>query len=152
MSINSLLVLRDLSLFLATIGKQSFCVYLTVRVECCKKIIKDHLAGDNVPDTAYQNFTMSVYCFPNPDEGRQKMIISSIGFSENQMSEYFIRMTDMEKVQTCRKCVEGAKEMGLGGHCFSFYCLFVGAQLENKVADVLSMKGKTGGPVGTVRT
>ena len=79
------------------------------------------------------------------------MIISSIGFSENQMSEYFIRMTDLEKVQTCRKCVEGAREMGLAGHWFIFYCSFVGAHLENKVGDVLSMKGKKGQVAGTVR-
>src|SRR6185437_14480520 len=45
----------------------------------------------------FQTFTRSVYCFPDPTSGKQALIISAIGYSENQMSEYYIRMTDLEK-------------------------------------------------------
>src|SRR6185437_2618210 len=97
---------------------------LTLRVECCKKIIKEKLAGPKVPDSAFQTFTMSVYCFPNPKDGKQAMIISSIGYSENQMAEYYIRMTDLEKVQTCKRCLEGAQEIGLQGDSVALFIFF----------------------------
>ena len=105
----------------ATIGKQVLYWFnLHVSVECCKKIIKEKLAGPKVPDAAFQTFTMSVYCFPDPASGKQALIISAIGYSENQMSEYYIRMTDLEKIQTCKRCMDGAMLMGMKGLLFDF--------------------------------
>ena len=123
---------------------------MTVRVEICKKIIKDQLAGDKVADSAFQSFTMSVYCFPDPTQGKQAMIISAIGYSENQTSEYFIR-TDLEKSRLLESVLRVRKRWVFEVQNLASY-LLVGDMLENKVADVLSMKGKTGKAVGTVRT
>jgi len=59
---------------------------------------------------------MSVYCFPDPLDGKQAMIISAIGYAENQMAVYYIRMTDLEKIQTCKRCMDGGLQIGLKGY------------------------------------
>ena len=49
------------------------------------------------------------------------MIIQAIGYSENAMAEFYIRMNDCEKLRTARNCMDGAKEMGLAGPFYLYF-------------------------------
>jgi hypothetical protein len=46
---------------------------------------------------------MDVYCFPDPSNAAQRLLIRQIGSQENEMQATFIRMSDADKLITCRR-------------------------------------------------
>ena len=65
----------------------------------------------------YRWFWMQLFCFPNPKDANQRLAIRSIGSVENEMQALFIKVSDLDKLITCRRNVQDAKKMGIKGMC-----------------------------------
>ena len=57
----------------------------------------------------------SVYCFPNPNDHAQRLLIRQIGSEENEMQATFIKMSDADKLITCRRNIKDLYSSDLKG-------------------------------------
>jgi hypothetical protein len=109
----------------------------------CRRIICLELIKEGHPDSAtrLRRFWMNVYCFPEPDEPAQRLIIRQIGSQENEMQATFIKMSDADKLVTCRRNMN------------DFAAGMVGDKLEKHMGQVLGLiKVGKQDPQGTVKT
>ena len=63
----------------------------------------------------FRDFYMSVFCFPDPLDPQQRLAIRTIGSVENEAQENFMRMSDPDKLMTCRANVQDAMRLNLIG-------------------------------------
>ena len=71
---------------------------------------------DKENEKRYRDFWMQLFCFPNPDDPQQRMAIRSIGSVENETQALCMKMSDVDKLITCRRNVEDAMKSGIVGN------------------------------------
>ena len=99
-------------LCLATTGWFLFLDILFRRLICLEL-----MQEDKEHEQRYRSFWMQLFCFPNPKDAYQRLAIRSIGSVENEMQAIFMKMSDMDKLITCRRNVQDAKKMNITGMC-----------------------------------
>ena len=99
-----------LMLFLATIG---WCFFIDILFRIiCLELMEE----DKENEKRYREFWMQLYCFPDPDDPQQRMAIRSIWSVENEMQAMYTRISDVDKLITCRRNVEDAMKSGIVGN------------------------------------
>ena len=78
----------------------------------CKEIINGGL--HKFPDL-FREFSMTIYCFDEPHNPEQSLLIKAIGTTSNELADVVIKMQDHEKLQACRDCVTRAKKLNIQG-------------------------------------
>ena len=74
----------------------SFRFLISCRRLICLELIKEKHAESN---TRLRQF----YCFPDPGSTAQRLLIRQIGSEENETQSMFIKMSDADKLITCRR-------------------------------------------------
>jgi hypothetical protein len=64
------------------------------------------MAEDPENEARYRDFWMQLFCFPNPEDPNQRLAIRSIGSVENEMQAVYMKMSDVDKLITCRRNVQ----------------------------------------------
>ena len=74
---------------------------------CCRRLICLELIKEQHPDSEgrLRKFWMDVYCFPEPSNPAQRLLIRQIGSQEDEMQAMFIKMSDADKLVTCKRNV-----------------------------------------------
>ena len=62
-----------------------------------------------------KKFWMEVYCFPDPSSRSQRLVIRQIGSEENELQATFIRMSDADKLITCKRNLQDVREEDMKG-------------------------------------
>ena len=88
----------------------SFQFLISCRRIICLELIKEHHPGSQ---TRLKILVM--YCFIEPSRPAQKLLIRQIGSQENEMQATFIRMSDADKLITCRRNLQDVQEDVLRG-------------------------------------
>ena len=103
------------------------------------EVIKE---GHPESETRLRKFWMSVYCFPEPSNPSQRLLIRQIGSQENEMQATFLKMSDADKLVTCKRNLADVSAKNLHGDA-----------LELHMGEVLGMiKVGKKDPQGTVKT
>ena len=98
-----------------------------------------------------RRFWMEVYCFPDPTDRAQRIVIRQIGSEENELQATFIKMCDADKLITCRRNLQDVSEELTG--LFIFFFISLGADLHLYMGNILGvLKAGSGEVVGTVKT
>ena len=92
----------------------------------CRRVICLELIKEKHPDskTRLQKFWMGVYCFPDPNNRAQRILIRQIGSQENEMQATFIKMSDADKLSTCRRNMKDLHASDLKGSLMSLTNFF----------------------------
>jgi len=71
----------------------------------CRRLICLELIKEKHPESKGRlwQFWMSVYCFRDPSNQAQRLLIRQIGSEENETQSMFIKMSDADKLITCRR-------------------------------------------------
>ena len=78
----------------------------------CKEII-DHKLHEN--PALFRHFQMQIYCFPNPKDAKQLLLIKSLGSSENELSKIYVEMRDWEQLTVVREGLINARKAEMKG-------------------------------------
>ena len=74
--------------------------------------------------TRLRKFWMDIYCFPDPTNSVQRVLIRQIGSQENEMQATFIKMSDADKLITCRRNMKDLHASDLKGSLMSLINFF----------------------------
>ena len=144
-------VLLVLMLSLETIGMLmvSFSFLVSRRIICLELIKEKHPASKRL-----RTFWMCVYCFPDPSSAAQKLAIRSIGSVENEMQSTYCKMSDADRLITCkRNRIDAEETLKLKGEIDWFSSNILGQALEAHLGQILGLtKKNTKDPSGTVKT
>ena len=90
----------------------SFRFLISCRRVICLELIKEKHEDSK---TRLHQFWMTIYCFPDPSNHAQRLVIRQIGSQENEMQATFIRMSDADKLITCRRNMKDLQASDLKG-------------------------------------
>jgi hypothetical protein len=65
--------------------------------------------------TRLKKFWMEVYCFSDSSNRNQRLIIRQIGSEENELQATFIKMSDADKLITCRRNLKDVRDEDIKG-------------------------------------
>ena len=87
----------------------------------CRRIICLELIKERHADSEgrLRKFWMDVYCFPDPKDRVQRVVIRQIGAQENELQATFIKMSDADKLITCRRNLLDVQDTDLKGSLIS---------------------------------
>ena len=75
-------------------------------------------------DGRLRRFWMEVYCFPDPSDKAQRLLIRQIGSEENELQATFIKMCDADKLITCRRNLQDVNDEEMKGALNSYLNFF----------------------------
>ena len=83
----------------------------------CRRVICLELIKEKHPEseTRLRKFWMEVYCFPDPSSRSQRLVIRQIGSEENELQATFIRMSDADKLITCKRNLQDVRDEDMKG-------------------------------------
>jgi len=95
---------------------------------------------------------MSVYCFPDIKDHKQRLAIRTIGSMENEIQAHFLKMSDPDKLVTAKRNIADAIQLGIKGRLIYYSHSLAGESLEAHIAETLGLVKKgSNEPPGTVK-
>ena len=115
---------KALMSFLAITGFCFFCLMSLFRVSVAREILAE-LPPDSRDRQFYQEFMMSIYCFPDSEDPTQLSMIRGLAFVENVIRDLKVEVASHEMLANVRREGFRAKALypKLGGK-FSLFCCF----------------------------
>ena len=106
--------------FLAITGFCFFCLMSLFRVSV-REILAE-LPPDSRDRQFYEQFMMSIYCFPDPENSTQLSMIRGLAFVENVIRDLKVEIASHEMLANVRREGFRAKALypGLGGNSLFF--------------------------------
>ena len=134
-------------------GNNRFVVVYIFTLSHRRLICLEIIGPDKHPEQwKYRDFWMSVYCFPDIKDHKQRLTIRSIGSMENEIQANFLKMSDPDKLVTAKRNIEDAIQLGIIGRLIHYSHSLAGADLEAHIAETLGVTKKgSSDPSGTVK-